>query len=416
MQEELYTVSLLRCPDGSQADVSAAVRSAVDLLGGMGRFLVRGDRVLVKPNLVDIVEPGTGVVTDPRVVAAVCRMAAEAGAAEVIIAESSMIGLDTRRAFRRSGMSDVARKLGLRCVDLKGQPQTVIAFDGQVLKEIELPQWLSSFKIINVPLVKTHIQVGFSCAMKNLKGLVSDKTKRRIHHLGLRQGLVDLNRAVSPVLNVVDGLVGMEGTGAVSGDPVSLGLVLAGANSLAVDLVASAVAGIEQEKIPYLKMAAEEGLGPALLEEIRILGEDIEDVHHPFRFPSEPIPTLSGLEVEERDACSACLYTVARFLRAKESDVARILSDARSAGKNLRIRIGCNLSPDEAREGDILFGRCAWEAHDRKGLHVPGCPPGESKELLNALAVASGSVPPSSGRGRLRRMVKRAVYPRGRKS
>jgi uncharacterized protein (DUF362 family) len=409
MEKKLYKVSLLRCPNDPQADVSTVVRQAVSLLGGMGCFVAPGNRVLVKPNLVDAVEAGSGVVTDPRVVAAVCQMAIEAGASEVIIAESSMVGIDTRRAFRRSGMSDMARRLGLRCVDLKRQRQMAISIPGKVLTEIEVPQWLASYKIINVPLVKTHIQVGLSCAMKNLKGLVSDKTKRRIHHVGLRQGIVDLNSAVAPVLNVVDGLVGMEGTGAVAGDPVPLGLVMAGANPLAVDRVASALAGIEADRITYLQMAAEAGLGPARLSDIEILGEAIEDLKRPFRLPSEAIPLLTGLEVEEKDACSACLYTIARFLRAKEHEVARILRDVETAGKKLRIRTGCHLALEDSRKGDIIFGKCAWEALHHMEPHVPGCPPGESKDLLKAIMRASESIQPPGHGIRWRHLIKRVI-------
>jgi len=415
MNDKTYTVSLLRCPNGSEADVSAAVRNAVELLGGMGRFVRSGDRILVKPNLVAAVAAGSGAVTDPRVVAAVCTMAMEAGAAEVIVGESSMVSVDTRRAFRRSGMAGAARRLGLRCVDLKRQQQIVSAVAGKVLHEIEVPQWLASYRIINVPLVKTHIQVGFSCAMKNLKGLVSDTTKRRIHYQGLKQGIVDLNGALKPVLNVVDGLVGMEGPGAVEGDPVPLGLIIAGVNTVAVDRVASAAAGIDGEHIPYLFLAAEAGLGPARLSEIEILGEAVADVQRPFRLPSEPIPSLPGLEVEERDACSACLYTTASFLRARQPEVERILDEVRAAGKKLRVRMGCHLAPEESREGDILFGNCAWEALHRIGLHVPGCPPGESSALLDALKKASEDANPSGYRIRLSRGLKRAITRRGGK-
>jgi NAD-dependent dihydropyrimidine dehydrogenase PreA subunit len=86
-------------------------------------------------------------------------------------------------------------------------------------------------------------------------------------------------------LNVVDAVVGMEGEGPTTGEPVQLGLIIAGANSAAVDIVASAVIGWNPMEVGTNYLAARRGLGPSSLSDIEVVGEAIEDVVHPFQRP-----------------------------------------------------------------------------------------------------------------------------------
>jgi uncharacterized protein (DUF362 family) len=145
--------------------------------------------------------------------------------------------------------------------------------------------------IINFPKLKTHVLTTLTCAVKNLFGLQQGGSKS-YHHVRVGNDperfshlLLDIYLAIKPqvALNIVDGIVGMEGEGPTSGDPVRLGLIIAGADALAVDMVASAVIGWDPLDVGTNYLAVGRGLGPKSLEEIEVLGLSIEEVVTPFK-------------------------------------------------------------------------------------------------------------------------------------
>jgi uncharacterized protein (DUF362 family) len=297
----------------SGKDIEEMVEKSIDLIGGIEQIIHPGDVVLIKPNLTAVwprVHPG--VITDARVVRALIRLAYSARAGEVIIGEGSG-GADTEEAYEISGIKGVAREFGVRLVDFnKDETIEVTHPQWKVLKKIPIAKTvLESDVIINVPVMKTtHPPFYVSLSLKNMMGVLPGKGifkgryftpeyveshgfweptggKKLIHESGnLSQAVIDLNVAVRTDLVVVDGIVGLEGGGPITGTPIKMGLIIAGNNPVAVDAVTTTIMGFNPEKIKYLRYAAERGLSPIKLEDIEIVGEPISKVKRNFKpFP-----------------------------------------------------------------------------------------------------------------------------------
>jgi len=216
-------VAIMRIAGG---DIRGAVRRAVELIGGIGRYLRPGDRVLVKPNLVGPLGWRTGAITNPEVTAALVEMAREAGAGEVLIAEGPTIGLDVPTVFEATGYRELAARLRVPLVDLNSAQGVVVKVPrGIALKSVRVSRpALEVDALINVPVMKTHNQTTVTLALKNMKGVLSPEGKRKDHFVGLDQAIADMNTVLKQSLVVVDGVIGQERNGPVLGDPVALGL------------------------------------------------------------------------------------------------------------------------------------------------------------------------------------------------
>jgi uncharacterized protein (DUF362 family) len=259
------------------------VRRAILMAGGLADLVRPGMRVMIKPNLVaPPPSADNGACTSPLVCRAVADVVTELGARPVI-AESSARGADTEAAYRLLGYNAL-RADGYEVVVLK-RDRTVraaIAW-GHVLSEIttfELATRVDA--IISVPILKTHDQGQVTLALKNLKGLVIDADKRRIHQEGMFEGVVDLAAHFRACFAVVDGLIGQEGMGPLLGVPVDMGLILAGRDLVAVDAVGGRVMGFAPEEVPITVAAARRGLGCMDPSGIEVVGEPVACVQRRF--------------------------------------------------------------------------------------------------------------------------------------
>jgi uncharacterized protein (DUF362 family) len=242
------TVSITRCERIDDfKTVFEAVKESLELIGGLETLVSRGDSVMMKPNLVCVKDYRTGATTNPHVVRSLCRLAREAGAAKLSIAESSTIGCDTREAFEKCGYKRVAEEEKASLVDLKRGATVYSGIpNARLIRRIEIPEAVfQADVIINVPVMKTHDMFPVTLGLKNMKGVIRDNDKKRFHVWGLAQAITDLNRLVLPQITVIDGTVGMEGLGPIHGDPVNLGLILSSFDTVAADAVASSVMGID---------------------------------------------------------------------------------------------------------------------------------------------------------------------------
>ncbi|WP_458011146.1 DUF362 domain-containing protein [Candidatus Solincola sp.] len=276
------TVAVIR------AESPQEVRRAIELLGGMGRFVSPGDKVLVKPNICAAKSSDTGAVTDPELVAEVCRMAAAEGA-EVTVGESPIHPFRSSRVFPRAGYGDFRERYGFPLIDLDTAEKVEIRIPGGVAvkEEVVARPVLECDALINVPVMKTHLQTVVSLGLKNLKGVVPTRDKLIIHLHGLDQGIVDLNTVIRSRLVVVDGLVGMEGAlGPTNGRPVRLGTIVAGDNVVEVDATCARIMGADPREITHIRLAAERGLGR--LEGFEVLGDGIEAVRRKLELPTRP--------------------------------------------------------------------------------------------------------------------------------
>lgn len=284
---EASVVSIVRVDD-----VAESVERAVELAGGLG--LNEGDVVVVKPNAKNQSQPGYGIVTDPRVVEACVGIALKEGAGKVKIAEGAAYptgAYDTFAAFQTSGIMGIAKRWDVELVDLNSYDSLDVDIDGGLVLDRVRVGWsvMEADAVLNVPVLKTHRGTLLSACLKNIGvGCATREEKKRLHRLGIDEGIVDVYSAVRPRFNVVDGIVALEGDGPnlPPGKAKRLGLIVAGKDGLAVDAVCARIMGIEPLKVKHLRLASERGLGVSDLERIEVKGESIDDVATRFELPS----------------------------------------------------------------------------------------------------------------------------------
>ncbi len=260
--------------------VDAAITRLLEPLGGMGAFVKPGQRVLIKPNMLAGKAVEQAVTTHPQIVRALIRQAQAAGG-DVSVGDSPGIG-SPEQVARKTGILDVIEATGARFARFDASRS--ISTDSGIFQQFEVAEEiLDSDVVINVPKLKTHQMMGLTCAVKNMFGAVVGLRKPRLH---LQAGtdkaffalfLLELCEALRPGLTVVDAVVGMEGEGPGSGDPIPIGTLLAGTHPQAVDTAATALVGLRTQQVwtqrkardtkrPLTDMAALELLGDPFAE------------------------------------------------------------------------------------------------------------------------------------------------------
>jgi len=303
-------VSIVRI---EQDQIAPAVRQAVDLVGGVKSVVSPGDKVLLKVNWCVVPEdPKVGVVTNPAVARAVADLVVEAGG-EPVIADSAARGVKTELVIQATGYAEL-RQAGYRVVDLDSEE--VVKID---LPKAKLLQKMKTFalvtqvdKIIDIPLLKTHDSAEATLGLKNMKGLLHDDHKSKLHREGLFEGVVDVNAHFTPDLVVYDGTWAMEGLGPMYGLPVKLDLILASRDVVAGDAVAGSVMGFEPGELMMTRTAFERGLGEMDLDKIPILGERLDSVRRRFKRVADDdriiYPEVNIIHAE--GTCTGCKVAV----------------------------------------------------------------------------------------------------------
>ena len=251
-------------------DPAQLARQAVDELGGMRRFIARGDVVLVKPNIGWDRTPEQAANTNPDVVAEIVRQSLNAGAKKVIVTDSSCN--DARRCFQRSGIAEAAQRAGADVILPDPSRFKEVDLQGEVLHAWPvLDVFLNVDKIINIPIAKHHGLTGTTLGMKNWYGMLGGP--RNQLHQKIHESLVDLADFVRPTLTIVDCyriLLRNGPTGGNLEDVLLKKTLVVGTDPVALDAyVAKAYWNLEVDSLPYLKMAAKRGLGTYEFEKVR---------------------------------------------------------------------------------------------------------------------------------------------------
>jgi uncharacterized protein (DUF362 family) len=249
-------------------DVAARVRQLVSEMGGIGRFVSRGDKVVVKPNIGFGNPPERGSTTDPRVVRALVELALEAGARQVTVFDNPCHHADI--ALDISGIKGILAGMDqVACYNLAGSGlfREVPIPDGRALKKQEVAtDILEADTIINVPCAKSHSAAKVSFGLKNWMGVVKD---RKWWHVAvdLNQAIADLATIIHPKLTILDATRALvTGGPAGPGDVRELGTLVACTDPVALDVFALSLApwggsGFTVEQVTYLGKAAEAGVG-----------------------------------------------------------------------------------------------------------------------------------------------------------
>ncbi|HTJ82607.1 MAG TPA: DUF362 domain-containing protein [Polyangiaceae bacterium] len=242
-------------------DAAGLVQKAVGALGGMKRFVSRGDLVVVKPNIGWDRTPAHAANTNPEVVAEVVRQAYDAGAKNVIVTDASCN--EPNRCFQRSGIWKAAYDVGAEVILPVEHRFRRMRLKGEVLDEWPVyTPLVSADKVINVPVAKHHNLAGFTAAMKNWYGSLGGRRNRL--HQNIDVSIADLATFIQPTLTVMDATRVLMRNGPQGGniaDAKDLHTVVASIDQVASDAYGCTLIGKTPDEIPYLKMGEERGLG-----------------------------------------------------------------------------------------------------------------------------------------------------------
>jgi uncharacterized protein (DUF362 family)/Pyruvate/2-oxoacid:ferredoxin oxidoreductase delta subunit len=291
MESRVFAV---RCPHYDQAEEK--IEELLDSMEGMDPFVSAGEKIVLKANLLLPARPAKAITTHPSIVASVGKMVKAAGA-EPILADSPGSGYKynekmLKRIYRTCGMAKPCETAGIK-LNFDTSFEEVSYPDGKLIKRFEaITPILESDGVLNLCKLKTHLFMHMTGAVKNSFGIIPGLTKPG-YHAKLRKTerfadmLLDLSNYVAPRLSIMDAVIGMEGEGPNAGDPRHVGLILASANPIAIDVVAGEIMGIDYSQNPVLVAAAKRGLGPTRLEDVNLIGMDKSDLRiADFRPPS----------------------------------------------------------------------------------------------------------------------------------
>jgi len=281
----MSVVSIMGCESYDASAVEEAVRRSVEDLGGLSRFVQPGMRVLLKPNLLAARVPAEATTTHPAVVAAVARLIQEAGGV-VSVADSPggpFVSTLLRSVYSATGMEQVAGDTGLT-LNHDFTDTEVFNPSGKLLKRVHLITAVARADlVVNLPKLKTHGQMVYTGAVKNLFGAIPGTDKIEYHmrmadYETFADALIDIYLATRPKLTLMDAVIGMEGAGPSAGDPRHLGFILASEDAFALDYVALSLVGADPMQVPVMKAAAKRGLCPTSLADVTLRGRCVDDV------------------------------------------------------------------------------------------------------------------------------------------
>ncbi|MBM4250189.1 MAG: DUF362 domain-containing protein [Euryarchaeota archaeon] len=296
-------VSIRTCPGYDHPRVREALRLCLGDLGGIGAFVKRGETVVLKVNLLRAARPAEAVTTHPSVVLALSREVEAAGGLPLVAdSPSGTVGAGRlRRIYEMSGLLELEKRGELR-LNRDLSVRRVSNPRGKVLRSVDVLKVVhEADAVITVPKLKTHTLTGITGATKVLFGMIPGLAKAGYHAKlpDLRDFcdmLLDLAVLVGPRLSVLDGIEGMEGEGPSAGEVRRGNVLMASADSFALDTVMAAFMGAVPATIPILEAAQSRALAPASLEGISLLGDPLDRARSgDWRLPSTRVGILERL-------------------------------------------------------------------------------------------------------------------------
>jgi len=253
-----------------QGTPEALVRKAIAAMGGMRRFISRGDKVVLKPNIGWDRIPLQAANTNPEVVATLVELCLDAGAHSVVVTDASCN--DPRPCFQRSGIWRMAHDRGASVVLPVERKFRKMRLRGEVLDEWPVYTTLiEADKVINAPVAKHHNLAGYTAAMKNWYGVLGGRRNRL--HQNIDVSVADLATFMRPTLTVVDAVRVLIRNGPQGGnldDTRRMDTLIASVDQVAADAFGCTLLGKTKDDFPYLRMGEERGLGTTDLGRLRV--------------------------------------------------------------------------------------------------------------------------------------------------
>jgi uncharacterized protein (DUF362 family) len=245
---------------------------AMEQMGGMKKFVKKGQDVVVKPNIGWDVVPELGANTNPKLINRIVKRCYEAGAKNVYVFDNTCD--EWSKCYSNSGIERAAKDAGAKVVSGASERyyQEVDIPKGKILKKAKVHELiLQSAVFINVPILKHHGSGRVTVTMKNNMGIVWDR--RFWHQNGLHQCIADFATYRKPDLNVVDAYLVMKRNGprgTSAADVVEMKSQIIATDMVAADTAATKLFGLEPEKVPHITMAQELKVGTMDLDKLSI--------------------------------------------------------------------------------------------------------------------------------------------------
>ncbi|NLA93485.1 MAG: DUF362 domain-containing protein [Spirochaetales bacterium] len=263
--------------------------------------LPKESSIVLKPNLVVAACPSEGATTHREIVEALLVFFTSRGYKNLTIAESSWIGDSTERAFKVHNYHQFEEEYGVRLVDVKQEEYLTFEVEGYPI-EYSKTAYEADY-LINLPVLKGHCQTKITCALKNLKGIISDRSKRLFHTWGLHEPIAALNTIRKPNLIIVDSLNGdldfEEG-----GTPVETNRMFMGNDPLLIDTLAAELLGYPFEEVPYLGLAHKLKVGSKDLSQA--IYTELNQPQEATTYKVSRRANRLAKYTEAKEACSAC--------------------------------------------------------------------------------------------------------------
>jgi uncharacterized protein (DUF362 family) len=244
-------------------DRTKTLFAAIKLLGGIGRFIKKGDTVLIKPNVAFATPPMLNATANPQLVAQVVTLCFQAGAKSVIVADNPIN--DPASCFTVSGIAKEASKAGAKIMlpQPKFMRRTTVK-NARLIRDwpIFYEPLKNADKVIGISPVKDHHRSGASMSMKNFYGLLAGP--RNIFHQDINTIIAELALMIKPTLVILDGTVSMITNGPTGGSTADLkktATLIASTDPVAADAFACSLLGLKPDDLPYIKLAQNLGAG-----------------------------------------------------------------------------------------------------------------------------------------------------------
>jgi len=375
------TVSLVKF-DGSLD----SLRRAIQLCEGFAG-LNKNEKVLIKPNncFRHKITPPYGMVTTSKIIEGVIQLLMEHGCKDISIGEGAIIGIFdvlqpyTKRGFKGTGIDRVAKKHGVKLIDFNQGAFQELDLGGIKVQVSQAA--LEADFLINIPVLKTHLQTKVSLGFKNLKGCLSKASKKKFHITNRLDALICLlNEAIKSNLVIIDGIYMLEkGPEPLMGVAHRKDLIIASTDIFDGDVIGATILGIDPSQVGYLREFAERHNRSFDISMIQIKGEDIESLKEQLEWQFEPDKELlapskvTGLSAPPpgQTLCSACGVTLALAISILGKDN----PEMDFGGAELYYGLGLRSEKDTQKV--VLYGDCAIRSNKslQNATRIEGCPP-----------------------------------------
>ena len=384
-----------------------SLKRAIDLAGGIGE-ISENSKVFIKPNFVvwydGVPFPKYGVLTTARMIEDLVILLNEHGITNLTLIEGVANPEENSKsilsqATKAMGLDSLSKRYGLKVIDVHNSSFADIEMDDVTLSVNS--DILDADHIINMPVLKTHLQCKVSLGIKNLKGLINIDSRKKCHNadqeINLDYHVSKFAKMLSPTLNIIDGIYSLEYGPGIYGQANRSNLIIASKDLISTDKVGATLLGYPPETVPHLSLAMSSQGRVTDLSDINIQGDiAVVDAIKPHQYLKEHIETedmpqifeifgVKGIRLPEVDN-TLCTYCVPFFAYATAGIV--MSQNESKIFDDIEILSGKNLEPSGNHKHTLLLGQCQVKLNRKNPkikdcVMVKGCPP-KKEEFVDA--------------------------------